>query len=185
MTAIKVNGTLDLQNASRQDFYDLIEGSTPDTDMADGETLEVAADKVQAKAAVPRWEKVTVGYATIKALGAVTSGAVTLLTLQDGGVVHACKAMSKVQFAGGTISALVGTVGITGTVNKYLTTYNMWAAPATDNFGFASTVGAESQTVAGGGAGTAIKLTVTSTTDNLDALTAGSIDVWVLWSATV
>ena len=69
MGAIKVNGTLDLQNATRQDIYDLIEGSTPDTDMADGETLEVAADKVQAKAAVPRWEKVTVGYATIKALG--------------------------------------------------------------------------------------------------------------------
>jgi hypothetical protein len=185
MPALKVNTTLPLTGCKRQDFYDLVEGATPDTDMADGETLEIAADKVQAKQAVPRWEKFTIDYTDLAALGAVGSGAVTVQTLPDGGVIQAVKIRSTVQWAGGAISALSGEVGISGTPAKYAAAYDMWAAPGDANFAATFTAGTEENTLAGGGAGTAILLTATATGGNLDELTAGEVDVWVLWSAAV
>jgi hypothetical protein len=185
MPALKVNDTLPLVGAKRQDFYDLIEGCTPDTDMADGVTLEMATDKLQAKVAVPRWEKVTIGYAVVKALGAVANGQVTLLTLQDGGIVQAVKIRTKVQWVGTSIATLVADIGTAGTATKYLTGYNLWAAPGDANVTLGTTAGAEAHTLAGGGAGTALKLKVTATGTTLDALSAGSVDVWILWSATV
>lgn len=185
MPALKVNGTLPLTECKRQDFYDLIEGVTPDTDMADGETLEVATDKLQAKQAVPRWEKFTLDYADFVALGGVASGAVTVMTLPDGGVIQAVKIRSTVQWAGGAISALSGTVGISGTPSKYQAAYAMWAAPGDANFAATFTAGTEMNTLAGGGAGTAIILTATATGGNLNDLTAGEVAVWVLWSAAV
>ena len=185
MPALKTTTTLPLSACTRADIEDLIEKSVPDTGMADDETLEVANDVIQAKAAVPRWEKVTIGYAAVAALGATLTGQVTILTLQDGGIVHAVKVMSKVQWAGTSIATLVGDVGITGSATKYLTGYNMLTAPANDQFATSSTFGAEAHTLAGGGGGTALKLRVTATGANLSALSAGSIDVWVMWSATV
>lgn len=185
MPALKVNDTLPLTACKRQDVYDIVEGATPDTDMADGETLEVVGDKVQAMQAVPRWEKFVIEAADLAAIGASTSGAVTVLTLPDNGMVHAVKIRSAVQFAGGSVSALSGTVGVAGTVDKYAAAYDMWAAPGDANFAVTFTAGTEENTLAGGGAGTAILLTVTATGDNLDALSAGEVHVWVLWSAAV
>ena len=185
MPALKVTGALPLTGCTRADFEDLIEGSVPDTGMADDETLEVVNDVLQAKAAVPRWEKVTIGYAAVAALGAVSNGQVTLLTLQDGGVVHAVKIRSTVQWAGTTISALAADIGTAGTATKYLTGYDLIAAPGDANVTLGTTAGAEAHTLAGGGAGTALKLKVAATGNTLDALSAGSVDVWILWSATV
>ena len=185
MPALKTTTTLPLTGCTRADIEDLIENSVPDTAMADDDTLEVANNALQAKAAVPRWEKVTIGYATVAALGAALTGQVTILTVQDGGIVHACKVMSKVQWAGTAIATLVGDVGISGSATKYLTGYNMLTAPANNQFATSSTFGAEAHTLAGGGSGTALKLQVTATGANLSALSAGSIDVWVMWSATV
>jgi hypothetical protein len=184
MGALTTTEDLPLENCSREDIKSQIETAKPAAGLVDGATLEVANDLVQAKHAVPRWEKVTVGYATVKALGSVLTGQVTLLTLPDGGVVHATKVMSSVQWVGTGIATLVADVGIVGTPTKYSSGYNLLAAPATDNYDLEFITGGEQQTVAGGGSGTALKLRVTSTAANLDVLTAGSVIVWVLWSAT-
>ena len=185
MPALQVNDTLPLVGTTRQDIYDLIEGSTPDTDFFDGITLETSSNKGQAKVCVPRWEKVTIGHAAIAALGAVSNGQVTLLTLQDGGIVQAVKIMSKVQWVGSGIATLVADVGLATAATKYLTGYNLLTAPANDQFATSSTFGAEAHTLAGGGSGTALKLKVTATGTTLNAISAGSVDVWILWSATV
>jgi hypothetical protein len=168
----------------RSDFEALVTKALPDTAMADGVKLQVVNDAVTTKNAVPGWEKYEIGYATVAALGAVLSGQVDILTLPDGAVVHAVKVMSSVQWAGTAVATLVGDVGNAGTPAKYLTGYNMLAAPADNNIGVGLTPGYEAHTLTGAGAGTALKLRVTATGANLSALTAGTIRVWVLWSAT-
>lgn len=185
MGALTTTETLPLTGCDRSDIESLIETSELASGAVDGVTLKVVAGVAEAAVALPRWEKFTVDFEDLAALGAVLSGAVTLFTLQDGGVIHAVKAFAKTAFSGGSVSALSGTVGIAGTVAKYLTAYDLVAAAADSRFGFAATAGAEAHTLAGGGAGTAILLTVTAVGDNLDQLAAGSCDIWVLWSATV
>jgi hypothetical protein len=183
MGALTTTETLPLSACARADIVSLIETSVPGSGMVDGVTLKIVSDAVKAANAVPRWTKTVIGFAAVAALGGA-NGQVTLFTLPDGGVVHAVKVMSTVQWAGGSVSALVGDVGTAGTANKYSSNYNMWAAPATDNYDLEFITGGEEHTVAGTGSGTALKLKVTATGDTLDHLTAGSVSVWVLWSAT-
>lgn len=181
--ALKITTALSLA-AKRSEFEDLIQKAVPDAGMADDVYLKVANDVVTKKNAVPGWEKVSIGYATVAALGAVLNGQVDILTVPDGAVVHAVKVMSTVQWAGTAIATLVGDVGTVGTPTKYLTGYNMLAAPADNNIGVGLTPGYEAHTLTGAGSGTILKLRVTATGANLSAMTGGTIKVWVLWSAT-
>ena len=181
--ALKTTETLPLTGCTRADIESLIETSVPDTGMADAVTLQVTNDVVSAKNAVPRWTKTTVDYSSVVALGAVASGQISLNTVPDGAVIHAVRIMSKVQWAGSP-ATLVADVGNTGSPTKYLTGYNLLTAPATDQYQLSTTVGSEETTVAGTGSGTALKLRVTAGGANCNTVSAGSVDVWVQWSAT-
>ena len=182
--ALKVTTELTMQECTRAQFEDLVEKSVPDAGMVDGVNLKVLNDVVILANGVPRWEKVVVDHVAVAALGAVLTGQITLLTIPDGGVVHGVKVMSLEQWVGTAIATLVGDVGTAGTADKYQSGYDMLAAPATDNYDLEFITGGEEHTVAGTGAGTALKLRVTSTVANLNVITAGSVAVWVLWSAT-
>jgi hypothetical protein len=180
---LKTTETLPLTGCTRADIESLIETVQPDTGMADGTTLQVLNDTLAAMNAVPRWTKTTVGYSSVVALGAVLTGQISLNTVPDGAVILAVRIMSKVQWVGST-ATLVADVGTAGSATKYLTGYNLLTAPATDQYQLATTAGSEQTTVAGNGSGTVLKLRVTGTGANLDTVSAGSVTVWVLWSAT-
>ena len=182
---LKTTTTLPLTGCTRTDIEDMIEKSVPDLGMADGTTIKVVNDVLVLGNLAPRWTKTVVPFSSVAALGAALTGQITLFTLPDGGVVHAVKVMTTVQWVGAAIATLVADVGTAGTADKYQSAYNMLAAPATDNFDLEFIQGGEHHPVAGTGAGTALKLRVTSTVANLNVISAGSVSVWVLWSATV
>ena len=182
--ALKTTTELPLTGCTRGDLEDFIEKSVPDTGMADGITLKVEGDALTVTNAMPHWQKFVIDHEDVAALGAVLAGTVKLFTLPDHGVVHAVKIMSMVQWAGTAIATLDADIGIVGTADKYLTGYDLGAAPAKDQYEQATVNEFEESTLAGTGDGTDVVIQVTATGANLSALTAGEVAVWVLWSAT-
>jgi hypothetical protein len=116
--------------------------------------------------------KYTIKLADIVALGAATSGDITLDTLPPGAVITRYFIKPSTSIAGGTISAVtarpkLNTTAIgAGTTNAFTTT------GAIDTTG-----GKDSLT-----GNNVLKLTLVSTGDNLNAATAGQIDVVIDYS---
>ena len=125
----------------------------------------------------PRWHKHSITLEQLQALGAVTSGAITLFALPAAGVIHAVKVKHSAALAGGSLSAATVSVGISGTATKYSSAYNVFAAASATAMQVTGTIGVESQA-----ATKDIIATVTLTAANANALTAGAVDVWVLVS---
>jgi hypothetical protein len=125
--------------------------------------------------AIPAWFRVRVTYDELST--AATTNNIELYELPAGGVIHAVMMKTSAAFTGGSISAYTLSVGITGTLNKYAAAFNVFQAVAATTFQLSTTQGAESFTAA-----TSIKIAATSTSDDLDAATAGSVDVYLLMS---
>lgn len=132
-------------------------------------------DALEKLDAAPWWTKYTVDYSDLAA--AATTNNIELFSLPAGGVIHGVKIKHSTAFSGGSISAYTVSVGITGTLAKYASAFDVFQAVGNAVQQISSTVGTENH-----GAATSIKIAATSTTDNLDQATAGSVDVWVLWS---
>ena len=126
----------------------------------------------------PRWFKFTKTFTTLSA--AATTNDIELFSLPAGGVVHAVKIKHSAAFTGGAISAYTVSVGIAGNLVKYSAAQNVFQAPGNTVFLLTATTGTENH-----GAATSIRLAATSTGANLNAATAGSVDVWVLLSKAV
>lgn len=124
----------------------------------------------------PVWRKYTVTYADLAA--AALTATKTLFQLPPAGVIHATKIKHSVQFAGGAISSYTISVGISGTPAKYGSAYQVGTTTVGDT-AFNLTVNVNTETH---GANTAIIATATSVGANTNAATAGSADIWVLWS---
>lgn len=123
----------------------------------------------------PTWVKYTFTYADFST--AATTNSLDLLSLPAGGIIQGVKIKHSAAFTGGAISAYTIQVGIVGTLNKYASAFNVFQAPGNTVQQLSTTAGTEN-----GGAATAIKVTATSTGANLNAATAGSVDIWVLQS---
>ena len=121
------------------------------------------------------WTKYTVSYSDLSA--AATTNDVELFSLPAGGVIHGVKIKHSTAFSGGAISAFTVSVGITGTLAKYASAFDVFQVVANTTQQISSTVGTENH-----GAATSIKIEATSTGANIDQATAGSVDVWVMWS---
>ena len=78
-------------------------------------------------------------------------------------------------FSGGAISAYSLTVGIIGNQSKYLTAFDAFAAVAGSNYNLTSISNAGDDL----NASESIKLFATSVGANLNASTAGSVDIWI------
>jgi len=170
---------LPLENVTRQMLYDLVEQLVPLVAVTDDDSLTVLGGKVRAALGTLRWRKYTVGYADLAA--ASTTNDVELFTLPAAGVVHAVKMKHSTAFEGGAISAYTVSVGIEGTLAKYAAAFDVFQA--VDNTTFAvsdAELAGESHVPAG----TSVRAAATATGADLDAATAGSVDVWVLWSVT-
>lgn len=121
------------------------------------------------------WTKYTVTYSDLSA--ASTTNDVELFSLPAGGVIHGVKIKHSTAFSGGSISAFTVSVGITGTLAKYASAFDVFQAVGNTTQQISSTVGTENH-----GASTSIKIAATSTGANIDQATAGIVDVWVMWS---
>ncbi|HVU38090.1 MAG TPA: hypothetical protein VHC95_07125 [Opitutales bacterium] len=157
---------------TRADFYRQIENATPGADFA-GPTIKVAGGAVNIADSVPRWIKVTKGYADFAA-GATTND-IEVLLLPPNGVIQAVAYQHGAAFGGGGLSALTISVGVTGNATKYGAARDVVAAPNTLN------------TLGGGGtesnaASASIRAFASATGDNLNAATTGSIDIWICYA---
>lgn len=124
---------------------------------------------------IPRWRKYTKAYGDFSTAG--TTNNIELFSLPPACVIHAVKIKHSTAFSGGAISAYTISVGITGTLAKYAAAFDVFQAASATAFSITGTIGSESHTAV-----TSIKVAATSTSANLNAATAGSVDVWVLWS---
>lgn len=117
--------------------------------------------------------KITLGYAAFAA--AATTSEINLgLTLPAGGYVRTVKIKHSTAFSGGAVAACTLQVGITGTANRYAAAFDVFSAVSATNYQVTNPNLGESHT-----ATTTVKCTLTTTGANTNALTAGSVDVWV------
>lgn len=123
------------------------------------------------------WVKVGVALSHVAFQTAGTTQSITLFTLPAAGTIHAVKIKHSTAFVGGAITAYTLSVGIAGTLAKYATAFDVFQAVSNTAFQTTGVTGAENNS-----AGTAILITATSTTANLNASTAGIVDVWALLS---
>ena len=142
---------------------------------------------------LPVWSKITVansganftvtcspattlcGTSPVAKAAALTQS-VTLLTLPAKGYILSCMAKSGTSFAGTT--TLTATVGITGTLTACISgAYDLNAAVSNTNLSVALPA-----TPIVSIAGTSVILALTGTISNLSSISAGSTDVWILWS---
>lgn len=123
-------------------------------------------------------EKFTKTYSDFST--ASTTNTITIKSLPAGGIIHAVKMKHSASFTGGAISAYTIACGITGSNTKYHTGRNVFQAPSEANKWIYTTVGMEDHLAA-----TTINATATSTSANLNAATAGSVDIWILYSVAV
>lgn len=131
----------------------------------------------QAIGAVPIWVKVGNAISHVAFQTAGLTQSITLFSLAAAGVIHAVKIKHSTAFAGGAIATYTIQVGIGGTLNKYASAFDVFQAVSNTAFQVSSTIGSESN-----GAATNILATATSTVANLNASTAGVVDIWALLS---
>lgn len=141
-------------------------------------TIALVPVAVADTAVYPAWIKTTIPYTSFST--ASTTNSITLLSLPAGGVIHGVKIKHSTAFAGTGITDMTVQVGISGSLNKYASAFDVFTAVSNTNFQLSNVVGSENH-----GAATTILITGTSTGANLSALTAGSVDVWVLMSKAV
>ena len=119
-----------------------------------------------------KWTKYTVTHTQMQA--AALTNNIELLSLAASEVIEAIVIKHSTAFAGTGITAYSFEVGITGTLDKYLPSFDVFQAVSNSAHDIAMTMGLESTSGA-----TSIKIAATSVGANLDQSTAGSVDVWV------
>jgi hypothetical protein len=177
-TRLQTTVELPETNCTRENIYELLRTLDFTTGATDGVALQVVAGALARKYALPVWIKYTLTYDQMAPNGFTYSA--PLFTLPPKGVIHAVKIKHSAAFTGGLIASYTVSVGISGNLTKYAAASNVFDAPGDTNFDLSSTVGGESHA----DAGTQIYAAATSTTGWLSDATQGSVDIWVLWSAT-
>lgn len=92
-------------------------------------------------------------------------------------MIHAVIIKQSTAFAGGLIATYTVSVGITGNLVKYGSAANVFATPGATTFASNVLPGIENFSSA-----TSIRIAAVSTVGNLNAATAGSVDIWALTS---
>lgn len=126
--------------------------------------------------------KYTVTLADIVALGAALTGDITLDTLPPGAVIHGASIHASTPVSGGTIATATAQLKMNSTLIGPAAA-NVFTGSGVENTAglFLAAVGTQIG-VANLGTNNTLKLTLTTTTGNLNAATAGQIDVIVTYS---
>lgn len=126
----------------------------------------------------PVWTKYSTGHAALQA--AALTNNITLFTLPAKAVIHKIILKQTTAFLGTLIATYTISIGIAGSLTKYIAIYDVMAAVASSTFG----VGAASINFSPEdfSSGVAIKISAVSTVANLNQSTAGAVDTYVLTS---
>lgn len=141
--------------------------------MAQGYLLQLNASASSAGA--PQWIKVTKTFSDLAIAGLTND--ITLYTLAAREYIHDIKIIPTTAFSGGLIATYTLSVGITGSLLKYAAVVDVFTGNIslslihTPISGLESTFGT-----------TDLKLSAVSTVGNLNAATAGSVDIYILTS---
>jgi hypothetical protein len=169
------------KNVTRELIYQLIQTMNPTEYLVDGTSLEIANSKIQATQAVPRWRKYTVDFEDLAA--AATTNDIQLFELPAGGVIHRVVIKHGTAFAGGSISAYTVSVGKAGDLTAYAGAFDAFQTVGDTVFQHSGNEGTSPDGLENFGSVTSVRVAAVSTDDDLDAATAGEVDVFVLWSA--
>lgn len=123
----------------------------------------------------PTWIKVTKVFGDLAA--AALTNDIQLLSLAAGGFIHAAKIKHSAAFTGGAIATYTLSIGIVGNLTKYAPAFNVFQAPGNTVLQASGLAGSENHAAA-----VSIRLAAVSTVANLNAATAGSVDIWLLVS---
>ena len=152
--------------------YDKATGTLTVTQVA-GNAATAATAAALSDTSYAKWTKYTIGYATAQV--AALTKEVELATLGEGEVLLGVKIKHSVAFAGTSITSVTASVGISATPAKYATAFDILQAVANDTFQLSQ--GFFEENHAGG---TSVIAKFTAVGANLSALTAGSVDIWLL-----
>jgi len=181
-TTFNRSGNLPTSNVTRQEIYDLVEQLIPqnelcdDSDSTTDQTLTVSGGLVRANMNVPRWKKFNITFADLDT--ASTTHLEDLFDLGTNGVPHAVFIKHSTPFTGGGATSCVVGVGYSGSSTAYAGAFDVFqAAAAATNQMNTLTVSNAAISVPG----TTIQAEFVSDV-NCDLLTAGDVDIWVLYS---
>ncbi len=118
------------------------------------------------------FDRYNITLADLQALGAATSGVITLVTLPAGSILSDVLVKHKTALAGPSLSAATARATTAG--KNWGTAYDVFQAASGTAFDYDD----ESQVVSFT-TDTDLRLSVTTTGANLSALTAGEIDVFI------
>lgn len=121
------------------------------------------------------WVKVGSALGPSTFAAAALTNNVNLFTLAAGQVIQGIKIKHSVSFSGGAIASYTVSVGVSGNNAKYASAFDVFQAVAAGAYELSSNFGGEA-------GATQITATATSTGANLNAATAGSVDIWALLS---
>lgn len=128
----------------------------------------------------PVWIKKTLSYTDFAT--AATTNTVELFSLPAQGVIHQVILKHSTSFTGGGLTTYTISVGVSGTLTKYLAAANVFQATGDTVLFPASATSPVSQTAISFNA-TPISIVAAATgSGNLSLATAGSVDVWILTS---
>jgi hypothetical protein len=142
-------------------------------------TLNALTEVVQlpGNLAVPRWVKYQVPETAF--VGGGTTEDIELFSLLPGGIIHGVKIKNAIAFSGGGATTFTMSVGISGTLAKYASAFDVFQAVSDTTFQLSNSFGSEDH-----GSITSIRLAAT-TDATTGGATAGAVVVWVLVSRAV
>jgi len=125
--------------------------------------------------AFPQWFKVQITHTQLQA--AALTNNIELYSLPLGGVLHAVHLKQSTAFAGTGITAYTVSVGLSNFPERFASLYNVFAAVAATTKQISNVVDAPDN-----GSATSIKLFAVAVGGNLNASTAGVLEVGLLLS---
>ena len=143
------------------------------TDANIGGTLSTAGLVQTGNTATPYWRKYTFDYDDFST--ASTNNDIALFTLPAKGYIDDIVITNTTSFSGGSISAYTLSVGISGNLDDLKSAFDVFQTSGAVDSSKIGKIYSTSST-------TSIRLAAISTGANLNAATAGSVDVWVKYS---
>ena len=126
-------------------------------------------------AILPAWVKYTVSHTSLQAAALVND--IELFQLAAKQCLHAVMIKHSTAFSGGAIATYTLSVGLSGTLTKYTSAFDVFQATGNTVLQTSNSVNVENTA-----ATTSVRLSAISTGANLNASAAGSVDVYVMLS---
>ncbi len=138
----------------------------------------IVADNRSVPATTPQWVKVNKTFTDFSDPSGTKS--ITAYALPAGGVIHAAKVKQSAAFTGGGASAVTISLGVSGDESRFLPGFDVFPAPGNTVFAISGTVDSIDQATP-----VNILATAVETGGNLEDLTTGAVDIWLLVSVAV